>query len=133
MHEEAIPIVMFLVIGLVCSLYFYFRSKDRQLIIEKGMSPEIVNNMFKYRWNPYIWLKVGLVVAFGSLGVLLGNYLMWQFPHHYWDSDLNRAVADANESMMVFSIFFMIGLGFIAAFFLSRKLEREEEERKSKQ
>ena len=133
MHgDEMVPIIMFLVIGVVLALYFYFRSKDRQLIIEKGMSPEIVNNMFKYRWNPYIWLKVGVVVAFGSLGVLLGNYLMWAFPNHYWNEELSRAIPDDNPTMMVFSIFFMIGAGFVAAFFISRKMEREEEERKNK-
>lgn len=132
MHEEMIPIVMFLVAGLVLSLYFYFRSKDRQLIIEKGMSPEIVDNMFKYKWNPFIWLKLGVVVACGSLGVLLGNFLMWQFPERYFDRDLDRYFTSANESMMAFSIFFMIGIGFIAAFYLSRKMEREEEDRKNK-
>ncbi len=132
MNEEMIPIILFLVIGTVISLYFYFRSKDRQLIIEKGMSPEIVNNLFKYRMNPYIWLKVGVVVAFGSLGVLLGNYLMWAFPNHYWDYDSQSAHITDNPAMMVFSIFFMIGAGFVAAFYLARKMEREEEERKGK-
>lgn len=133
MHGEMmVPIVLFLVVGVVLALYFYFRSKDRQLIIEKGMSPEIVNNMFKYRWNPYIWLKVGVVVSFGSLGILIGNTLMWAFPNHYWDSELNRAIPEENATMMVFSIFFFIGLGFVTAFYLSRKMEREEEERKLK-
>jgi hypothetical protein len=130
--DDMIPIIMFLVIGVVLALYFYFRSKDRQLIIEKGMSPEIVNNMFKYKWNPYIWLKVGIVVALGSLGVLIGNYLMWAFPNHYWDSELNSAIPENNPTMMVFSIFFMIGVGFVAAFFISRKMEREEEDRKQR-
>lgn len=132
MHEEMIPIVMFLVIGLVLSLYFFFRSKDRQLIIEKGLSPELIENLFRSRRNPFIWLKVGIITACGSLGVILGNFLMWQYPEHWWDDELNKAIASPNESMMAFSIFFMIGVGFVLAFLLSRKMEREEEERKSK-
>lgn len=132
MHEEMIPIVMFLVIGLVLSLYFFFRSKDRQLIIEKGLSPDLIENLFRSRRNPFIWLKVGIITACGSLGVILGNFLMWQYPEHWWSDKLNKAFASPNESMMAFSIFFMIGIGFVLAFFLARKMEREEEERKNR-
>jgi|GEM_PF-720563 len=132
MHEEMIPIILFLVTGIVLVVYFYFRSKDRQLIIEKGMSPEIVNNLFRFRWNPYIWLKVGVVTACGSLGILLGNFLMWAFPDRWWSEANNTMMTSSNETMMAFSILFMIGVGFIAAFYLSRKMEREEEERENK-
>lgn len=129
MDGNFIPIIMFLVIGVVISLYFFFRSKDRQLIIEKGLSPEMIQNMFRYKWNPYLWLKVGVVTACGSLGILIGNYLMWAFPLHYREYESARSYTEENPTMMVFSIFFMVGIGFILAFFLSRKMEREEEER----
>jgi hypothetical protein len=132
MDGNFIPIIMFLVIGVVISLYFFFRSKDRQLIIEKGISAEAIQTMFKYKWNPYLWLKVGVVTACGSLGILIGNYLMWAFPLHYREFESSSLYVEENPTMMVFSIFFMVGVGFILAFFLSRKMEREEEERKER-
>jgi len=133
MHDaELVPIIMFLVIGVVISLYFFFRSKDRQLIIEKGLSSEEIQKMFRYKWNPYLWLKVGIVTVCGSLGLLIGNYLMWAFPLRERDFDGGYTYTDANGVMMAFSIIFTIGAGFILAFYLSRKIEREEEERQNR-
>ena len=42
-----IPIVMFLVIGLVLVTFFYFRSREKQLMIEKGLSYEQMMELLK--------------------------------------------------------------------------------------
>ena len=34
-----IPIVTVLVIGIILVSYFFFKSRERQLLIEKGMDP----------------------------------------------------------------------------------------------
>ena len=35
-----IPIVMFLVIGLIWVTFIYYRSRERQMLIDKGLSAE---------------------------------------------------------------------------------------------
>ncbi len=106
-----IPIVMFLVIGLVLVTYIYFRSRERQMMIEKGMSAEQIAELFKSKKNPYTILKIGIITVFTGIGVGLGVY--------------TQEVGYSDGLTPLFIITF-IGLGFITAFFISRKIETED-------
>ena len=41
-----IPIVMFLIIGLISVAFIYYKSKEKQLLIEKGLSAEDIRKFF---------------------------------------------------------------------------------------
>ncbi len=105
-------ITITLIIGLVIALYFYFRSKERQMMIEKGLSPEQITELFKSKRNPYTWLKLGVITIGAGLGVGLGILT------ENWGM---------NEGFLPLLIITFIGAGFVAAFFISRKFEKEDE------
>ena len=101
-----IPIVMTLVAGLVLVTYFYLRSRERQMLIDKGLSAESIKEFFESKKDPYRMLKIGVItVAFGlSLG--LGLWLEDVTTKDYWTP---------------FSIFTVTGLGFVVANILANK------------
>jgi hypothetical protein len=105
-------ITITLIIGLVIALFFYFRSKERQMMIEKGLSPEQITELFKSKRNPYTWLKLGVITIGAGLGVGLGILT------ENWGM---------NEGFLPLLIITFIGAGFVAAFFISRKFEKEDE------
>ena len=105
-------ITITLIVGLVIATYFYFRSRERQMMIEKGLTPEQMAELFKSKRNPYTWLKLGIIIIGTGLGVGFG------------------VLADnwgMNEGFIPLSIITFIGLGFVAAFFVSRKFEKEDD------
>ncbi len=103
-----IPIVMFLVIGLVLVTFFYFRSREKQLMIEKGLSYEQMMELLKVKTDHLLTLKFGIVVVFFGLGLGLG----FLFRGMTYDDD-----------WMGFTIVTFIGLGFVVAYFAARKLK----------
>ncbi len=105
-------ILITLIIGLVIVSYIYFRARERQMMIEKGLTPEQISELFKSKRNPYTWLKLGIITVGAGLGVGLGVMA---------DS------AHLNEGLIPLSIITLTGLGFVAAFFISRKFEKEDE------
>ena len=116
MYAEAIlgpvtGILITLIVGLVIATFFYFRSKERQMMIEKGLTPEQISELFKSKRNPYTWLKLGIIIVGTGLGIGLG---------------VTADAADMNEGLIPLSIITFIGLGFVGAFFVSRKFEKED-------
>jgi hypothetical protein len=106
-----IPIVFFLVTGLILVTYFYLRSRERQMLIEKGLTAEDIREFYQHRKDPYTLLKIGVIaVAFG-LGLGLGLML------EDWTD---------KEYFIPLSLFTVTGLGFIAANIASRRLNRKE-------
>ena len=106
-------ITITLIIGLVIATYFYFRSRERQMMIEKGLTADQMAELVKSKKNPYVWLKLGVVVIGTGLGVGLG------------------VLADdigLSEGFIPLLIITFIGIGFVSAFFISRKIEKEDEE-----
>lgn len=102
-----IPIIMTLVAGLVLVTFFYLRSRERQMLIEKGLSADSIKEFFESKKDPYRMLKIGIVtVAFGiSLG--LGLWLNDVTSKEYWTP---------------FSIFTLTGLGFVIANIVANKV-----------
>ena len=104
-------ITITLIIGLVIALFFYFRSKERQMMIEKGLSPEQITELFKSKRNPYTWLKLGVITIGVGLGVGIGILM----------DDIGLS-----DGFIPLFIITFTGLGFVAAFFISRKFELED-------
>jgi len=109
--EELIPIIMFLVCGTVLITFIYFRSREKQMVIERGLDVEIIREIFKRREYPYALLKVGIIVLFFGLG--LGTGLL-----------IN--VFTGVEEWIPFLIFVGAGLGFIIAFVAGKKFEERD-------
>lgn len=106
-------ILITLICGLVIATYFYFRSRERQMMIEKGLTPEQINELFKSKRNPYTWLKLGVIIIGAGLGIGFGVMV----------ND-----AGLNEGLIPLSIITLTGIGFVASFFISRKYEKEDEQ-----
>ena len=54
-----IPIVSTIVIGLAFVTWIYFRSREKQMIIERGLDTELVKALFEKKKSPYAMLKIG--------------------------------------------------------------------------
>ncbi len=105
-------IIITLIIGLVIATYFYFRSRERQMMIEKGLTAEQMAELFKSKRNPYTWLKLGIIIVGAGLGIGMG---------------VMAEQANWNDGFISLFIITFIGLGFVGAFFISRKFEKEDE------
>jgi hypothetical protein len=117
MHDNLgvfVPIIMFIVAGAIFITWIYYRSKEKQMMIEKGMSYEQMVEFLKSKRNPYTILKIGIVIAVSGIGIGIGSYIA----ENYGNDGLGGIAA-------LFIIVF-IGLGFIAAFFATKKYEIEK-------
>jgi hypothetical protein len=104
-----IPIIGTLVLGIVLVAYFFFRSRERQLLIEKGMDAQSIKEFFQSKKDPLRMLKIGIVtIAFG-LGLGLGIMMEVYYHGGHW------------VPLFMFTI---TGIGFVAANLVSRKLEK---------
>jgi len=113
MHEEVvavfIPIVATLVIGIILVSYFFFRSRERQLLIEKGMDAQSIKDFFEGKKDPFRLLKIGIItIAFG-LGLGFGIMMEVDYSGGYW---------------VPLFLFTVTGIGFVVANIISRKLEK---------
>jgi len=114
MHEEVvavfIPIVATLVIGIILVSYFFFRSRERQLLIEKGMDAQSIKDFFEGKKDPFSLLKIGIItIAFG-LGLGFGIMMEVDYSGGYW---------------VPLFLFTVTGIGFVVANIISRKLEKK--------
>lgn len=109
-----VPIIFFSV-GAVVLSYIYFRYKERSTIIERGLSTEQMMALYnsKRKKDPLLLLKIGIVVFFFGLGIGSGTLLAEYTGYEEW---------------IAFLIFTSTGVGFIVAFFVSKKYESPEKE-----
>ena len=105
-----IPIVMFLVIGIIVVSFVYFRSRERQMLIEKGLSAEEMKLFFKQKRDPFIMLKIGIIFIFFGLGLGLGMLSGDEATREVW---------------MPMTIFVFTGIGFVIANILGNKLKKQ--------
>jgi len=105
-----IPIIFILVTGLVLVTYFFFKSREKQMLIEKGLSPDQIKDYFESKKDPYKLMKVGMIILFFGLGLGFGLMLQDATGKEYW---------------VAFLLFTMTGLGFILANILGKKLEEK--------
>ncbi len=108
-EEVLIPIMFFLVTGSVIISYVYFRSKEKQMMIEKGLSYEQMVEFLKSKRNPYTILKIGIVIAISGIGIGLGSYIGENYEYM--------------GGIVALLVIGSIGLGFITAFYATKKYE----------
>ncbi|MCH7827066.1 MAG: hypothetical protein IIC75_03675, partial [Bacteroidetes bacterium] len=98
--------------------YYYLRSRERQILIEKGLDAESIKEFFdsrKSEKSSYNLMKIGIIsIAFG-LGLGLGIGLGDRGPE--------------TEFWIPLSIFVFTGIGFIVANIVGKKLD--DNDRKS--
>jgi Na+/melibiose symporter-like transporter len=129
-----IPIIFFIVAGLIITLALYFKSREKQMMIEKGLSTEQMFELLRTREivkkNGYYLLKGGIImlflVAFGIIGntidrIYFFGYKYWEDGTKYWDNE------------PVYSVWFTflgLGIGAIVAHFVARKVQVKESAQK---
>ena len=104
-----IPIIMTLVIGAVLIIYFYLKSKEKQMLIEKGLSAEEIKKFFEEKRDGLWLMKIGIISIFFGLGLGIGMMLQDATTKEYW---------------IPFSLFVGTGIGFVFANVLSDKMKK---------
>lgn len=105
---DVVGMVFFLVTGIVIVTFIYFRSREKQMMIEKGLSYEQMVELLRTKRDPFLLLKLGVLTIFVGLGLGAG------FLFSNWTG---------YEEWIPFSIVTMTGLGFLVGFLLTRKLK----------
>ena len=95
-----IPIIFILVVGLILVTFFYFRSRERQMLIDKGLDAKSIKEFFESKKDPYRLIKIGIVVLGFGIGLGLGMMLEDSTDKNYW---------------IPFLLFVGTGLGFVLA------------------
>ncbi len=109
--EFLIPIIMFLVFGAVLVTWMFFRSREKQMVIERGLDVDVIKEIFKKKDNPYGLLKAGIIILFFGLGLGIGLLI-----------DVFTNVTEA----IPFLIIVGFGLGFIIAHYTVKKAEEKD-------
>ena len=127
-----IPIIFFVVSGFVIALVVQLKSKEKQMMIEKGLSAEQMVELLKSKEkdsrNRYYMLKGGIILIFLVIGGVIGNIIdrifFFRYENfsgfHYYDGDPNYSAWLA---------FLGLGIGAVVAHFVAKKVEIEEEKR----
>jgi hypothetical protein len=103
-----IPIVAIVATALVLITAFYYKSRERQLLIEKGLSPEAIKEFFEAKKDPNRLLKYGIIIFAFGLGLGLGIMLEDYTSKEYW---------------IPLFLFTFTGIGFVVSSLVSRKLD----------
>lgn len=104
----SIPIVAIIATALVLITAFYYKSREKQLLVEKGLSPEVIKEFFEAKKDPTRLLKYGIIIFAFGLGLGLGIMMEDSTSKEYWVPLL---------------LFTFTGLGFVASGIVSRKYE----------
>ena len=107
-----IPIIMTLVVGSVFIIYFYLKSKEKQMLIEKGLSAEEIKKFFEEKRDGLWLMKIGIISIFFGLGLGIGMMLQDATTKEYW---------------IPFSLFVGTGIGFVVANVLSDKMKKNRQ------
>jgi uncharacterized membrane protein len=107
-----IPIILFIVTGLVLVTFFYLRSKEKQMLIEKGLSSEEIKTFYdRKKRDPYILMKIGIVSIFFGIGLGFGIMLQENTRQDFW---------------VPFLLFVSTGIGFVLANVFGRNMLKKE-------
>lgn len=106
-----VPIVMFLVIGLVLVTFFYLKSKEKQMLIEKGLSSDEIKSFYDKKHDPFILMKIGIIVLFFGVGLGAGLAMEDATSKEYW---------------IPLFIFGLTGIGFIISNLAGNSLKKKE-------
>lgn len=119
-----VPLIIFLTVviptvitGAVIATWLYLRSREKQALISQGVPPEQIAELWKKntKSNPYLMLKIGVIVAFFGFALLVGNVMDDWF--------------GMGDGVPVFMAFMFIGIGIITASLIGKRLEERDEEK----
>lgn len=105
-----IPIISIFATVAVLLTFIYFRSRERQMIIERGLSNDQIQELYAKKKSPYLGLKIGVVILAGSIGLTLGLIFLDLF---------------GGEYLPPMGCFIFTGIGFIAAHYIGAKEEKK--------
>ncbi|MDP2037211.1 MAG: hypothetical protein Q8L04_07490 [Ignavibacteria bacterium] len=129
-----IPIIITMVVGLVITLAIYFRSKEKQMMIEKGLSTEqmfeLLHSREKERKNGYYMLKGGIILVFSVTGGIIGSIIDRAYFGHWETFNDGGKYYNDDPVYGVWLTFLGIGIGAIVAHFISRKMEAKDSAQK---
>jgi hypothetical protein len=124
-----IPIIFIVVIGLVVAVALQLKSKEKQMMLEKGLSPEQMVELLKAKErdskNGYYLLKGGIILIFLVIGGIIGNMIDRAFFYTYEGGHFYHE----DPVYGVWIAFLGLGIGAVAAHFIARKVEIAEEKR----
>lgn len=106
-----VPIIFFIVTGLVMVTFFYLRSKERQMLIEKGLSSDEIKTFYDRKKDPFILMKMGIICFFFGIGLGFGMMLQENTRQDFW---------------VPFLLFVSTGFGFVIANIFSRSMSKKE-------
>lgn len=106
-----VPIILFIVTGLVLVTFFYLRSKEKQMLIEKGLSSDEIKTFYDRKKDPLILMKIGIVSIFFGIGLGFGLMLQEYTTKDFW---------------VPFLLFVSTGIGFVLANIFGRKMSKKE-------
>jgi len=106
-----IPIILFIVTGLVIVTFFYFRSKEKQMLIEKGSSSDEIKSFYDKKKDPFIIMKIGIISIFFGIGLGIGLMLQENTRQDFW---------------VPFLLFVSTGIGFVLANIFGRIMSKKE-------
>jgi uncharacterized membrane protein len=106
-----IPIIFFIVTGLVMVTFFYFRSKEKQMLIEKGLSSDEIKTFYERKKDPFVLMKIGIISIFFGIGLGIGLMMQENTNQEFW---------------IPFLLFVSTGLGFVLANISGRSLAKKE-------
>ncbi len=119
-----VPLIIFLsvvipmfIIGGVVAIWLYFRAREKQMLINQGVPPEQIAALWKKNvrnGNPYLLVKIGIIITFFGFALLVGNIISEMMYDH--------------DGIPVFLAFMFIGIGFIVASLVGKKLEDRDKE-----
>jgi len=106
-----VPIIFCITVAAVIMTVVYFKSREKQLLIEKGMSyqemADFLKSAKKSREN-FLLLKLGVIIIFFGVGMGAGMLLAEMTGYEEW---------------IGFLIVTMTGGGFLAAHYISKREE----------
>jgi len=103
-----IPIIITLVIGVILVVFFYLKSKEKQMLIEKGLSAEEIKKFFEERRDGLALMKIGIISICFGLGLGFGMMLEDWSSKDYW---------------IPLMLFVGTGIGFVIANVLANKMK----------
>jgi len=107
-----IPIFITLIIGVIAISGMYFGSKEKQMLIDKGLTPTEIKEFLQRKKDKNVLLKIGYIMTAFGVGIGVGMFL---------------EDATSKEYYVPLSIFVFTGIGFILAHKYGNKKEPGEE------
>ncbi|MDT3697600.1 MAG: DUF6249 domain-containing protein [Ignavibacterium sp.] len=106
-----IPIIITLVVGIVIIVAFYLESKEKQLLIEKGLSGEEIKKFLEKKRDGLGLMKIGIISIFFGLGLGIGMMLQDWSSKEYW-----------------IPLFLIVstGVGFVLANIIANKMKNKD-------